>query len=235
MIIAYTVLFLTLFGLVGNVFIQKYKNFKINDLYFEQFYQPYVHRSSKINVYGFNLRKLNNGDASHKEIFCNFVKHVYEKASFYYEGIENDLLEVFKEQVVFDASKVDKGRRVYVSELSNLSNLNPKKKLYDAYFYLMNSNRINEEGFPPLTNFIHPDITPQDTLFNLYNTPKEIIEVIFSDAVANDLEISLKKFNSNKNKSQADKDCFLKDFITRNRLQHHPNRDLVNFKVPHYQ
>ncbi len=229
MIIAYTVLFLTLFGIIGNVFVQKYKNFRINDIYFEQFYQPYVHRPSKVNINGFNLRKFINNDTTHKKVFRDLLKSVYEKATFYYEDLANDLLELFETQVTFNASAAKDGSKILITDVDDLFLLKPKKKLHNVYFHLMNSSRINKEGFPSLTSFICPTANSSKTSFDLYDTPIEIIEVLFDKFVANDLEISLIRYKNIKNKTQIEKDNFLKDFMTRNRLFHHNNRDLIQF------
>ncbi len=215
--------------MLGNVFVQKYKNFKINDLYFEQFYQPYVHRSSDVHIKGFSLRMLLEKDLDHCAIFSKLVDLAYARSTFYYEDLASDLLELFQNQATLNKAKDGK----LIKEISNLISLEPKEELENAYFHLMHSSKIKEEdkeGFPCLLKFIHNEDVKKEAVFDLFNTPLEIIESMFGKGVANDLEISLKDYKAQKKVSEVEKSIFFNAFMSRNRLKHHHFHHLVHFQ-----
>ncbi len=234
MILAYIFAFLMLFALLSNTFLQKYKVFKINESYFQEAYDPYLHRPSDIHLSGFGIKDLLDLNSPMRPLFIQTIQHTYQRANFYYELLGQDLLTFFEEQIEFNEAQSKINGKTYLENVNELKLLNldkQSKRFKTAYFHLMEPSKISSDhpdGYLSLIELLHPVIVNKQSVLNLYQLRSEIVEVLFNSAVADDLKNSLLRFYLQPKENGA---IFYKEFIERNRLQNHPNLKLVHFQV----
>lgn len=229
--IGYALIFLTLFSFICDFFIQNYQFQKVSQLYNHEQYERYVHTKRPDMLYGFNLRSLVQPIHEHHpelcEIFKRLVFDVYKTSSVYYDGLEEDLLNLFQESLSFKKEE----NKHHLSSLSDLNTLSYPKRLEKAYPFLIRGSKVEKDdyGYPSLYTFLYlKDNMSRKEVFNLFDVPTEIIRAMFGQDVEEDLKVQRKAWINQTTREQERQ--ITENFLTRNRLHTHSYKDLISFK-----
>lgn len=239
MILAYIFAFLMLFALLSNNFLQKYNAFKISEIYFPETYDAYIHRPSDLHLSGFNIKDLLDQQSVMRPLFIQTINIAYTGSEFHYNTLGQELLNFFEERIELNEGQSKNNGKSYIESAEDLRALSLNKqseRFKIAYFHLMESSKIDHdsaEGFISLIDLLHPVIAVKQGVFNLYSIDSALVQALFEkDSIVEDLKASLQRLRLSSDNSQENARNFYNDFISRHRLQQHPNLKLVHFQFP---
>jgi len=230
---SYVLIFLTLFALIGDGFVQTYLNHKVNQHYSMPHYETYVHRPRPHMNQGISLRSLMTPDSLYCDVFKQLIDDVYIGAySIHNENLGENLLALFQEKITFKEHDVDKEKH-FVKTIEDLKSLKVSdKKLEESYLFLMRGSEAKEgdpSGFPPLGTFFYPgDDKTSRPMFNLYDMPLQLIGSMFGEEAQKHIHKERETW-VNKELSRQEAAAFLEDFKTIHHLTTHKYSHLLEF------
>lgn len=188
MIIAYVFTFIALFALFSSTFHKQYQNLYLNEKYFYELYAPYLHRASDKHLIGFNLKHLIDKDPFWCPLFIDTIKAAYQHTSFWYDGLGEDLLQLFQNGLTTQKSDAESSGKFYIENTDDLNHFPmPLLKGKDFSFFLLHSTKVtpdDKEGYMSLLKLLHPSLVSGDSKFDLYSVSPEIIEGVLDKTVA---------------------------------------------------
>lgn len=232
MITSYVLIFLTLFAIIGNGFVQKYLHHKINDSYSPLSFETYVHRARPHMICGLDMRSLVKNDELYCQIFEDLISYVYKNTTFYYEDLANDLLILFQQNITFDQSEVKKGKH-YFEKIDDLNTLFvANEDLNKAYCFLMRGSAFeNNSGYPSLKTFFYPKKNNGSLpILNLFDMPLKLIGAMFKEEVEKDVEKLRIKWKNIEPSLQEEK-VIVDNFLSAHRLRTHKYHNLIDLKI----
>lgn len=229
----YVLIFLTLFAILGDTFVQKYIYYHINQEYSKPYYEKYVHRPRHHMNDGINMRALIDGDVNYCKIFIELIEYVYKEAPFYNRDLAQNLLSLFQSKITFNESGLKEGILNYKSK-EDLDLLEVPENFRETYLFLMRGSQINEndsEGFPSLKSFFYSkDDRSNHGKLNLYTMPLEMIGSMFNKEAEEEMRLFRKNWVQKVLTAEEEKyfEALFKKML---HLEGHSYQDFVGFKV----